>query len=489
MRSVSTGSSVIDGVRVLGHFKAPGSLSSVMRSAAMIASLVAPAGALADDWTNMGGNQGRNGNTAEWGPDSLTQIWSGAPSSIIGWHPFIEGRRVFVVRQTGFPPEPNSDESPIYAMDLDTGQILWRRDLPYLTNDWTTFILGASDGRVYASRSGNGASVKAVIHALDAATGATIWTSAEKTDIGPYDGVIFADNGDLIVASFQRIWRIRAVDGLTAWSVPRVGSVSGTTGGAVRGDDLYIADAVVGGHAIKKFDLTTGAFLYQSPTMPGFTIQNTPMVAPDGTIYLSRTQNNAAVDFFYAIDDNGTQMTIRWSVPAEWSTNSEFAVALDGDVYMFGPGKKLQKRRAADGTLAAEFPTAIPADFLAPRMAVDCVGNLFMSNGAFNSGRLYAFTPDLVQLWNTPAPNINIGGPAMGSDGTLVIAGITNAVRAFRVAHCPSDFDKSGFVDTEDFDAFVRAFEAGDVSADFDESGFVDTDDFDAFVQAFEEGC
>jgi hypothetical protein len=57
------------------------------------------------------------------------------------------------------------------------------------------------------------------------------------------------------------------------------------------------------------------------------------------------------------------------------------------------------------------------------------------------------------------------------------------------VASCPSDFDGSGFVDTDDFDAFVGAFEAGDESADFDGTGFVDTDDFDAFVRAFESGC
>lgn len=52
----------------------------------------------------------------------------------------------------------------------------------------------------------------------------------------------------------------------------------------------------------------------------------------------------------------------------------------------------------------------------------------------------------------------------------------------------PADFDRSEFVDTDDFDAFVRAFEAGDIEADIDGSCFVDTDDFDAFVRAFEAG-
>jgi hypothetical protein len=53
----------------------------------------------------------------------------------------------------------------------------------------------------------------------------------------------------------------------------------------------------------------------------------------------------------------------------------------------------------------------------------------------------------------------------------------------------PSDFDKSGFVDTDDFTAFVTAFELGDERADFDKTGFVDTDDFTAFVLRFEEPC
>lgn len=54
-------------------------------------------------------------------------------------------------------------------------------------------------------------------------------------------------------------------------------------------------------------------------------------------------------------------------------------------------------------------------------------------------------------------------------------------------AACPADFDKSGFVDTDDFDVFVGAFTAGD--ADIDCSGFTDTDDYDYYVKLFERGC
>ncbi len=54
---------------------------------------------------------------------------------------------------------------------------------------------------------------------------------------------------------------------------------------------------------------------------------------------------------------------------------------------------------------------------------------------------------------------------------------------------CASDFDGNGFVNGEDFDAFLLAFEAGDPSADFDRNGFVTGEDFDAFTWAFVAGC
>ncbi|MCG3122807.1 MAG: hypothetical protein GIKADHBN_01210 [Phycisphaerales bacterium] len=57
------------------------------------------------------------------------------------------------------------------------------------------------------------------------------------------------------------------------------------------------------------------------------------------------------------------------------------------------------------------------------------------------------------------------------------------------VIFCKADFDRTGFVDLEDFDAFVAAFEEGSDEADFDGSGFVDLEDFDAFVLQFESGC
>ncbi|MCG3123858.1 MAG: hypothetical protein GIKADHBN_02286 [Phycisphaerales bacterium] len=112
-------------------------------------------------------------------------------------------------------------------------------------------------------------------------------------------------------------------------------------------------------------------------------------------------------------------------------------------------------------------------------------------SGIFPASQHIGPRPDVLQAIDLAFGNRDCNGNfrpdaidiAMGSSLDANLNGIPDE------CDCPADFDGSGFVDTDDFDAFVRAFEAGTDNADFDGSGFVDTDDFDAFVRAFEAGC
>jgi len=74
-------------------------------------------------------------------------------------------------------------------------------------------------------------------------------------------------------------------------------------------------------------------------------------------------------------------------------------------------------------------------------------------------------------------------------DANGVYADSDPVIVRIAVHPCPSDFDRNGFVNGEDFDAFIAYFEAGGEAADFDENTFVNGDDFDQFVLAFEAGC
>lgn len=404
--------------------------SALLVAAGMVAAPLL-ASAAAGDWTNLGGNAGRNGSSDAVGPQFADPRWSGGRSTLISWNPVTEGDRVFLVRQPKWPWQ-QPDDAFVVAMDLATGAELWTEVLPYNADEWIPWIAGARDGRVYASRSGNGASVSARMLALDAADGDMVWQSAALQDAGAYDGVVFAPDGDLLVASFQDIWRLDAADGHTVWHAVRTGSVSGSCGGALSGNAFYVADAAVGGHVIVRYDATTGARRYQGPVMPGFTLQHSPMAGPDGTVYLNRSQNNPSVDFFYAFTDNGAGFTEKWHIACYAGVPAEFGVGPDGSVYMIGPGPRLARLDPATGAVTNQ--TAVLAGFSAAHIAVDAQGTVFLSNGGAASGRLYAYEADLTPLWNVAVPNINIGGPSLAHDGTLLVCGAGTDVRAYRGA-------------------------------------------------------
>lgn len=74
------------------------------------------------------------------------------------------------------------------------------------------------------------------------------------------------------------------------------------------------------------------------------------------------------------------------------------------------------------------------------------------------------------------------------NSGVLHLGAIINAELRSSVV-CLADFDGSGFVDIDDYIAFVLAFLDGDEACDLDGSGFVDLEDHDFFVYVFEQGC
>ncbi len=384
--------------------------------------------AAAGDWTNSGGNPGRCGLSDENGPLEADLLWSGGPSSLISWQPVIEGGRVFVIRQPAWPGTPG--DSPVVCMDLETGEVLWSVDIPYEPGDWITWIGGVENGLVYASRGGNGASVSAPLYALEADDGSTAWVTAAEIDAGAYDGVVFAPDGDPIVASFEDIWRFDSSDGSLVWHASRTGSVSGQCGGCLHGEAFYVADAVPGGHSIVRYDAITGAEMYSGPVMPGFTAQCTPMAGPDGTVYFNRSQGNPSTDYFYAFEDTGAALVEKWHIPTVNACAPEFGVGPDGSVYMVTPGPRLSRIDPDDGSVISQ--SAVLEGYTAARIATGADGTVYFSNGGFAGGRFYAFAPDLTLLWDTAVPNINIGGPAIGQGGVLVVCGVGTDVRAYR---------------------------------------------------------
>jgi hypothetical protein len=122
--------------------------------------------------------------------------------------------------------------------------------------------------------------------------------------------------------------------------------------------------------------------------------------------------------------------------------------------------------------------------FSKPRMAIDAEGRVFFSNGAFDTGRLYSFNADLTERWSVPVTNINIGGPALGQEGVLVVCGIGTDVRAFQT--CRGDLDDDNDTDQSDLGVLLAAFGIDD-SGDLD--GDDDTDQADLGILLANWGC
>jgi len=462
-------------------------------------------GASGQPWTNIGGNAQRNGLSNQLGPDASTDVlWSGGPTSLISWPPFVVDGRVVIVRQTGFPPSGEPNGSLIHVLNLQNGASQGTISVPFESGDWTTWVAGVRDGRIHASRGGNGASSSAPMYAYDLVTRQQLWATTFDVDAGFYDGVVFTSDGDLIVGSFRTVWRIDGATGQLEWSFPRTCSVSGNCGGvlSVANDAVYVVDTVAGGQTVRKFSLATGVFQYQGPVMSGFLNQNTPLVSPDGTILVPRVQNNTTVDFLFAFRDTGTAIQTKWQVPSAYYTGASIGVGPDSSVYGFAPGNILTRYDSTTGNAISAYPTTILADFLSPQMAIDSSGRVFVSNGGFANGRLYAFTADLQLLWSRPVMNANIGGPSLGEQGTLVFGGNGTQLVALRTARGPTcdsiDFNNDGSLfDPTDVDAFLSVFSEGPCvpdtatcnDIDFNNDGSVfDPCDLDSFLLRFSEG-
>lgn len=113
---------------------------------------------------------------------------------------------------------------------------------------------------------------------------------------------------------------------------------------------------------------------------------------------------------------------------------------------------------------------------------------------ATGSSLVYQWKKDTIDILGANGPTYTIPSATLSDEGqyTVVVSngcGSVTSNAATLEVNCLADFDGSGFVDIEDYSAFIAAFEEGDISADVDGSGFVDLEDFNFYVPLFEAGC
>lgn len=401
--------------------------------------------------TSGGGNSFRNGLSNERGPTSPTLAWRAGRNASYGSSTFIEGNTVVTTR---FYPSNATDEATqqggaIVAHRLDTGALLWEKQLPldFPNSDSYSCVIGVHDGRVYASRRSDFS--PSYIYALRLSDGLQLWRSAEVFMVaipnGESDDVspVYAPNGDLIVTWVIQSYRINCLTGETVWKSETYKNLFGLYSvEAVNGDRLYGQQVMLGQRCIAAVDPDTGKVKYSSPMLSaksdyadkGF-LDPRMFIGPDGTVYvpiISTHPKTKNFRFLYAFEDTGTSFRLKWQSPPFNQLNyATFAVGPDGSVYSYDSDYRVVRLHPEDGKVLNTSISLSKQFGYVKRMVVDSTGLLYLSDG---TGPLYCFNADLTQRWTTSVPNIYLGGPTLGSGGTLVVSGGgENGIYAFRV--------------------------------------------------------
>jgi outer membrane protein assembly factor BamB len=398
--------------------------------------LVAGVADVAAQWSvGVGGIPARHSLSAELGPGGAKQLWAGPQGTVVAQQAVIDGGRVYYNRMASLADTLHG--TFIEARDLQTGALAWSVEIPVSFADaWRSRVTGARDGRVYATRSGN--TNAEYLYALSPADGSIVWKSDALITETTTESVCFTADGDIVTMGQgfgARLVRIDGATGDTEWVTSGTCPTSGGCDAAISGNRAYMWQATPSGPQITAVDLATGTKLYSGPAIGGGFIQQVaPFVGPDGTVYAPRTQNNPLTDFLVAYDDTGAALVERWRTPLGYCPFASFGVGPDGSVYSYSPARELERRDPATGALL-DLSAPVPSDSsFAPRIAIDALGRIFLTNGSFGGGRLLSYTADLQLLWSQPIGGVNVGGPALGDDGVLVVCGTATTVRTFRCA-------------------------------------------------------
>lgn len=395
-----------------------------------VALVLAALPASADDWnTGVGGNAARSGLSDEAGPAGPFLLWDESLPAVVAQQAVTEGNVAVMPRM--FDIGDVIGGTDIVAHDLTTGEILWNVQVPASFGDsWRNRVTAIRGGRVFATRSGNANAE--FLYALDAADGSILWVSDDLVTETSTESATFTAAGDVVTSGVFSVICISAADGSTVWETPRTCPSSGGCDPIVFGNRVYAWES--GGFAgvlVTAFDATTGARLYSSPIIAGGIVQEIGLLAgPDGTIYAPRSQNNPATDYFVALEDTGAAFVEKWRFPMGYVPFASCGVGPDGSVYTYDRDERLVRLDPATG-LPVGASALITSDFYQPRLAIGAAGTVYVTNGGYSQGRLFAFAPDLSPLFSVPVPNVNVGGPALGENGVLVVCGTGTDVRAY----------------------------------------------------------
>ncbi len=407
-----------------------------------IALLFVSASTFSQGWNvGPGGNDFRNGLSPQIGPSEPAILWQGGLNSVLAQQSVCDGNFLAMARTHNIGDVINGTK--IVVHNLQTGDTLWTAGLPvdFPSTDWRNRVSAIKDGLVYCTRAGN--NNESYLYALDVIDGSVVWKSDNVIDEGSTEGLVFAPNGDPIVGSMLYITRFNKANGTTVWRTERLSYDDGG-GVLVANNKVYSIINLINNVGIAVYNLETGEELYTSAQLSGGLVNQLGFFAgSDGIIYLPRCQNNPTTDSLFALKDDGVALRKLWSIPITYTPFATHGIGTDGSVYAYNRNGEIMQLNPENGEVLNTSKVILYGDANSPRMAIDAAGNIFVTNGGFSQGMFYSFNPDLSLRWEETFANINMGGPAIGNNGTLVLTGKGTRVKAYVGTGMPeTDFTK-----------------------------------------------
>ena len=232
-----------------------------------------PSARAADDWPMLAHDAARSGATAtELRPPFARKWYRAFPDEglMAGVQPVIADDTVYLGTLRGV----------LHAMDADTGADRWAHaaGAPIL------HACAVADGKVFFAAGDK-------LHALDARTGKPIWSQ----DLGPaawnapavHDGFVYVGGRD------GKLYCFAAADGSRRWSAETRGPILASPAIDAANNRVVVASDSMHVHAR---DRKTGAPLWTSEKLPGVSFRGYhPTIAPDGSVLLV-TQPHAGGD-------------------------------------------------------------------------------------------------------------------------------------------------------------------------------------------------
>jgi len=377
-----------------------------------------------------GGNSQRNSLSPQYGPPQPELLWSGSLNSVIAQQAVTDGIYLAMPRMQNINDVLHGTK--IVVHNLLTGDTLWTKDLPvdFPTTDWRNRVSAIHDGVVYATRAGN--TNFSYLYALKAETGEILWKSEDLIDERTTEGLAFTPDGDLLVGNMNNMLRINHWTGHTTWNKERL-AYDGGSSLAVFNDRVYSIIDIQNAVRVAAYNPETGDELYISDALAGGLLQQLGLfIGNDGTVYVPRTQNNPVTDSLFALEDDGSMFKRKWSVPIGYTPFATHGAGPDGSIYAYNRNGKIMRLNPANGEIINTSKAILTGGANQPRMAIDNAGRVFVTNGGFTNGMFYSFNANLSDRWEEAIPSVNVGGPAIGLDGTLIVCGVGTNVSAYK---------------------------------------------------------